>query len=174
VFYIHGGNFSTGSGSVTFYDGGNLASRGDVVVVNINYRLTTLGFLALNDGVTNGNYGFADQIVALDWVQANIRSFGGDPDKITVMGQSAGASAVRALLASPKSIGKFAAAIPQSNAGGSNIAFIDSLYHTIPEEVKISGNPILIATGCINATSHLECLRAYDAQALVELSTVAK
>ena len=174
MFNIHGGNFSAGSGSDTSYDGGNLASRGDVVVVAINYRLTTLGFLALDDGVTNGNYGFADQIVALDWVQANIHNFGGNSDRITIMGQSAGASSVRALLASPKSIGKFAAAIPQSNVGGSNIASLDSLYYTIPEEVSISGNPILAATGCINATSHLDCLRAYDAQALAELSTVAK
>jgi carboxylesterase type B len=174
MFNIHGGNFSAGSGSDSSYDGGNLASRGDVVVVTINYRLTTLGFFALDDGVTNGNFGFADQIIALEWVQANIRDFGGDPDKITIMGQSAGAAAVRALLASPKSIGKFVAAIPQSNPGGSNIASADSVYYTIPEEVSISGTPILTATGCINATSHLDCLRAYDAQALVELSTVAK
>jgi carboxylesterase type B len=174
MFNIHGGNFSSGSGSDSSYDGGNLASRGDVVVVTINYRLTTLGFLALGDGVTNGNYGFADQIGALGWVQANIRDFGGDPDRITVMGQSAGASSVRALLASPKSIGRFAAAIPQSNVGGSNIASLDSLYYTIPEEVSISANPILTATGCMNATSPLDCLRAYDAQALADLSIVTK
>jgi len=174
MFNIHGGGLTTGTGSDTSYDGGNLASRGDIVVVTINYRLTTLGFLALNDGITNGNYGFADQIVALDWVRANIHDFGGDPDRITVMGQSAGASSVRALLASPKSIGKFAAALPQSNVGGSNIESVMSRYYTIQEEVSIAANPILVATGCINATSHIDCLRAYDAQALAELSTVAR
>jgi carboxylesterase type B len=174
MFNIHGGGLTTGTGSDTSYDGGNLASRGDVVVVTINYRLTTLGFLALNDGITNGNYGFADQIVALDWVRANIHDFGGNPDRITVMGQSAGASSVRALLASPKSIGKFAAALPQSNVGGSNIESVMSRYYTIQEEVSIAANPILVATGCINATSHIDCLRAYDAQALAELSTVAR
>jgi carboxylesterase type B len=174
MFNIHGGNLTSGSGSDSSYDGGNLASRGDVVAVTINYRLTTLGFLALDDGVPNGNYGLADQIVALDWVRANIHDFGGDPDRITVMGQSAGASSVRALLGSPQSIGKFAAAIPQSNVGGSNMASVMSTYYTIPEEVSEAGNPILAATGCINATSHLDCLRSYDAQALAELSTIAK
>jgi carboxylesterase type B len=107
MFWIHGGAYSFGSGSDTHYDGANMASRGDVVVVTINYRLTTLGFLALEDGVTNGNYGMGDQITALDWVRTNIRDFGGNPDRITIFGQSAGAASVRAMMASPKALGKF-------------------------------------------------------------------
>ena len=106
MFWIHGGAFTGGTANDPTFDGGNIASRGDVVMVAINYRLSTLGFLALDDGVTKGNFGFADQINALDWVRNNIQDFGGDPDRITIFGQSAGAASVRAMLASPKSIGK--------------------------------------------------------------------
>jgi carboxylesterase type B len=74
MFWIHGGAFTGGSGSS--YDGSALVSRGDVVVVTINYRLATLGFLALTDGVTNGNYGLGDQVTALDWVIKHIADFG--------------------------------------------------------------------------------------------------
>lgn len=75
-----------------------MASRGDVVVVTINYRLSTIGFLALEDGKTKGNFGLADQIAALEWVGEYITAFGGDPKRITIFGQSAGAASVRALL----------------------------------------------------------------------------
>ncbi len=82
-----------------------------VIMVAINYRLTTLGFLALDDGVTKGNYGFADQINALEWILKNIQDFVGDPNRITIFGQSAGDGSVRGMLASPKSNGKFGSAI---------------------------------------------------------------
>lgn len=72
MVWIHGGGFTSGSGSDTTFDGGNMASRGDVVVVTINYRLSTLGFLALKDTPFKGNYGIADQITALDWIRAHI------------------------------------------------------------------------------------------------------
>lgn len=72
MVWIHGGGFTSGSGSDTTFDGGNMASRGDVVVVTINYRLSTLGFLALKDTPIKGNYGIADQITALDWIRAHI------------------------------------------------------------------------------------------------------
>jgi carboxylesterase type B len=87
MFWIHGGAFTGGFNGDATFDGGNIVSRGDVLLVSINYRLATLGFLALDDGVTNGNYGLADQITALDWVRAHIADFGGDPDKITIFGQ---------------------------------------------------------------------------------------
>jgi hypothetical protein len=74
VLWIHGGGFTGGTGSDPTFDGGNMASRGDVVVVTINYRLTTLGFLAIPGTNITGNYGIADQITALQWVQANIQS----------------------------------------------------------------------------------------------------
>ncbi|KAK5138209.1 hypothetical protein LTR08_004905 [Meristemomyces frigidus] len=174
MFWIHGGAFTSGTGSDPTFDGGSLVSRGDVVVVTINYRLGTLGFLALEDGVTNGNYGLADQIIALDWLHAHITAFGGDPSRITILGQSAGAASVRALLASPKAIGKYAAAIPQSNLAGSNYATTYSEYYTISEEVAVAATPILNATGCLNATSQVDCLRGVNPFVLANMTTVAR
>lgn len=173
-FWIHGGAFTGGTGNDPTFDGGNLASRGDVVVVAINYRLSTLGFLALDDGATNGNYGLADQISALDWVRKNIQDFGGDPDRITIFGQSAGAGSVRALLASPKAAGKFAGAIPVSNLGGINYGTTYSKYYTIEEEVEVAGRAILNATNCTDAASQVDCLRAIPAGTLAGLGTVAR
>ncbi|EKG10361.1 Carboxylesterase type B [Macrophomina phaseolina MS6] len=174
MFWIHGGAFTGGTGSDPTFDGGNLASRGDVVVVAINYRLSTLGFLALDDGELNGNYGLADQIVALDWVHAHIKDFGGDPERITIFGQSAGAASVRALLASPKAIGKYRAAIPQSNLAGSNYATTYSQYYTIEQEVAVVANQILNETGCAETSDQVRCLRDYDAFELVGLTDVAR
>ncbi|TAQ85351.1 hypothetical protein B7494_g6314 [Chlorociboria aeruginascens] len=174
MFWIHGGAFTGGTGSDPTFDGGNLASRGDVVLVTINYRLSTLGFLALNDGITNGNYGLADQINALEWVRKNIRDFGGDPNRITIFGQSAGAASVRALLGSPKAEGKFAAAIPQSNLGGVGYATTYSSYLTIEEEVALAGEGVLAATNCTNASSQVECLRAIPASTIQNLETEAR
>ncbi|KAI1804417.1 cholinesterase [Daldinia bambusicola] len=166
MFWIHGGALLTGAASDPTFDGGNLASRGDVVVVTVGYRLTTLGFLALNDGVTNGNFGLADQINALEWVRKNIKDFGGDPDKITIFGQSAGAGSVHALIASPKSIGKFAGAIPASNLASNDPSQGYTRFYTIEEEVEAFGNTILKETGCANATSQVDCLRSISPHVL--------
>ncbi len=175
MFWIHGGAFTGGTGSDSTFEGSALASRGDVVLVTINYRLSTLGFLALNDGKTNGNFGIADQIAALDWVRDNIAAFGGDKDRITIFGQSAGAASVRALMGSPKAIGKYAAAVPMSNLAGANYATTYSLYYTIPQEVSLVADPIIAAVGC-NSTGAdvLACLRATDPHTLVNLGTVAR
>jgi carboxylesterase type B len=173
MFWIHGGAFISGTGSDTTFDGANLASRGDVVVVTINYRLGTLGFLALDDGKTKGNYGLADQITALDWVRRNIKDFGGDPNQITIFGQSAGAGSVRALLASPKARGKFAGAIMQSNLGGVT-GTTYSKYYTIEQEMEVAGNAILSETNCTYAASQLECLRAVPATTISTLGDTAR
>jgi len=174
LFWIHGGAFTGGTGSDPTFDGGAMASRGDVVVVTINYRLTTLGFLALDDGVTNGNFGLADQITALDWVQAHIKNFGGDPARVTIFGQSAGAASVRALLGSPQAIGKYAAAIPMSNLAGLDYATTYSLYYNISEEVSLVADPILNATGCLNTPSQVECIRGINPYVLANLTNVAR
>ncbi|KAK2749879.1 hypothetical protein FQN57_005295 [Myotisia sp. PD_48] len=165
--------FGYGSGGDLSNDGTFVASRGDVVVVTINYRLGSLGFLALNDGVTKGNYGLADQITALDWVREHIKDFGGDPDNITVFGQSAGGASVHAYLQSPKAIGKFAAGIQQSHLGGLNYATTYSQYLTIPEQVRLI-TPLLNSTGCLNAESQVECLRKVDAVALSNPMSAAR
>ncbi|MGD0189962.1 MAG: carboxylesterase/lipase family protein [Rhizomicrobium sp.] len=121
MVWIHGGAFAIGAGSQSTYDGRHLASR-DVVVVTINYRLGAFGFLALRDTaganeLGTGAEGLGDQILALDWVKANIAAFGGDPDNVTIFGESAGGMSVNALLASPAARGLFHKAIPQSGAG---------------------------------------------------------
>ncbi|KAH9947522.1 carboxylesterase from carbohydrate esterase [Amylocystis lapponica] len=172
MFWIHGGAFDSGTGADPTFAGGNMASRGDIVVVTMNYRLSTLGFLALSDGKTNGNFGIADQIAALDWVRDHISAFGGDPERITIAGQSAGAAAVRALLGSPEAIGKYAAAIPMSNLAGRDFAATYSSYYSIAEEVDTVVQPILEEIGC-NITEALACLTAYEAFDLVNLTNIA-
>jgi carboxylesterase type B len=174
MFWIHGGAFTSGTGNDPTMDGANIVSRGDVVLVTINYRLGSFGFLALDDGVTKGNYGFADQINALDWVRRNIQDFGGDPNRITVFGQSAGAGSVRAMLASPEAEGKFKGAIPQSNLGGGGYGTTYSQYLTIDEEVAVVANAILADTNCTTARSKVDCLRAIPANTLANLPDVAR
>ena len=144
-----------------------------MVVVTINYRLNTLGFLALPDGETNGNYGFADQLVALDWVREHIQDFGGDPDRITVFGQSAGAASVRPMLASPRAHGKYAAVISMSNLGGYNYGKTYSQYLTIEEEYELAVKPLLKAVNCSDARNELECLKGVDASVFPSLDPSA-
>ncbi len=112
MFYIHGGAYAIGSGSRPRLYGGNLAERGDVVVVTIQYRLGPLGFLYM-EGIPS-NLGLKDQICALEWVKKNISAFGGDPDNITIFGQSAGSISVSYLLVMPEAEGLFHNAIAQS------------------------------------------------------------
>lgn len=119
LFWIHGGGFHFGAGSEPLYDGGPLTERGDVVVVTINYRLGALGFLHLPDADRKrldapANLGCLDQIAALRWVRDNITGFGGDPDNVTVMGESAGAYSVATLLGMPAAFGLFRRAVAQS------------------------------------------------------------
>lgn len=171
MVWIHGGGFVTGTGSDNTFDGGSLASRGDVVIVTINYRLSTLGFLALADGSTNGNYGLADQVTALDWVIANIADFGGDASRLTIFGQSAGAGSIRALMATPQAVGKFAAAIPQSNLGGLSYGTPYSEYYSIVQEAELFGDAIVAEANCTNATSQVDCLRQLPAFTLLTLPT---
>ena len=113
LFYIYGGGFNEGSGAVAVYNGVNLAKKG-LIVVNLNYRVGSLGLLAhpeltAEQKGASGNYGIQDQIAALQWVRDNIKAFGGDPSKVTLAGQSAGAMSEQALLVSPIAKGLFRA-----------------------------------------------------------------
>lgn len=127
LLFLHGGGLTEGSGSIAAYDGEALAKKG-LVVVTMNYRLGVLGFLAHpaltseSGGTASGNYGLLDQIAALQWIQKNIAAFGGDPGNVTIAGQSAGASSVHALTASPLAKGLFHRAIAES---GSSVAAAD-------------------------------------------------
>ncbi len=121
MVWIHGGGFTAGQGAYTTGDGANLAREQEVIVVAMNYRLGVFGFLAhpaLSEEDPeypgSGNYGLLDQVAALQWVRENIAQFGGDPDNVTLIGQSAGAVSVCAQLVSPKAAGLFHRAIIMS------------------------------------------------------------
>jgi para-nitrobenzyl esterase len=119
IVWIYGGGLSSGSANCDIYDGEEMAKKG-VVFVSINYRVGVLGFMAHPElsresgNNASGNYGFLDQIAALKWVQKNIAAFGGNPNNVTIAGQSAGAFSVNAMIASPLAKGLFHKAIPQS------------------------------------------------------------
>ncbi|WP_433684061.1 carboxylesterase/lipase family protein [Nocardia sp. CA-119907] len=117
LVWIHGGSFTSGSGDIYGADPLIAHGDGDLIVVTINYRLGALGFLAasaLDDGSGAGNYGYLDQQAALRWVRRNIAAFGGDPEQVTLAGESAGAGSVCTQLAAPSSHGLFRAAIRES------------------------------------------------------------
>lgn len=123
MVYIHGGAFTLGSASDPWYDGTSFAVRHNIVVVSLNYRLGILGFVSLKDlaGAEAGytaNCGLLDQIAALQWVRDNIEAFGGNPGQVTVMGESAGAMSIGALLGMPAAHRLFQRAILQSGAAG--------------------------------------------------------
>jgi para-nitrobenzyl esterase len=126
MVWIHGGAFSIGSGSSPMYEGSVLARRNDVVVVTVNYRLNLLGFLNLKEATggripATGNEGLLDQVAALKWVQEHIAAFGGDPDNVTIMGESAGSMSIACLLTMPVSKGLYHKAILESGVGNTTI-----------------------------------------------------
>jgi len=117
LVWLPGGAFLKGAGSQDLYDGSTLAGRGDVVVVTANYRLGVFGFLGLDDERFAANAGLLDQVAVLEWVADHAAAFGGDPGNVTLMGESAGAMSVAALMTSPRAAGRFQRAVAQSGAG---------------------------------------------------------
>lgn len=147
MVWIHGGGFVNGAGSVGTYNGKFIVPRGDIVLVTINYRLGAFGFLNLHDASGGklpgtGAEGLADQIIALEWVKQNISAFGGDPNNITIFGESAGGMSVGALLAAPSARGLFHKAIAQSGASDIGYARDTSakVAHHVLEKIG-SGDP---------------------------------
>ncbi|EPS37963.1 hypothetical protein H072_8317 [Dactylellina haptotyla CBS 200.50] len=182
-FWIHGGGFTGGTGNDPGSDGGNLASREDVVTVNINYRLSTLGFLAIPGTDIKGNYGISDMVAALKWTIDNIVAFGGDPTRIVINGESAGGGSTRVLLGSPPAIDLFQGAISMSNLGfgyalgiGYSYANSYSDYLTIQGSYNIAGQQIFSALGCTQSSldEQIACLETKDPLAIVTASTVAR
>jgi len=139
MVFLYGGAFGKIAGSMSLYNGTALAENG-VVVVTPNYRVGALGFLAHpeldNESAHNssGNYGLLDQIAALEWVQRNIGSFGGDPSKVTIFGQSAGGESILIHLANPKTKGLYQQAIIESGTFWTNGAEIDALNSKVDAE----------------------------------------
>ncbi|CAG8408559.1 unnamed protein product, partial [Penicillium salamii] len=164
--YLYGGAFTKGSAAMIDYDGGNFASRSDVVVVTLNYRVGALGFLSTGKKTT-GSYGIQDQIMALKWVKEHIAAFGGNASHVTVFGQSAGGQSAVALLSSTAAKGLFTAALVQS-APLDLPWFPRRLYsdYIAPEVGK--------AVGCNNTqseSSFLKCLRSVPASRYLDNST---
>jgi para-nitrobenzyl esterase len=121
MVWIHGGAFIIGAGSQPVYNGHSLATRGNTVIVTLNYRLGAFGFMNLKEITAGkipatGNEGLLDQVAALQWVRDNISSFGGDPDNITVFGESAGGMSIGCLMAMPAAQGFFQKAVLESGA----------------------------------------------------------
>ncbi|MBI2898017.1 MAG: carboxylesterase family protein [Deltaproteobacteria bacterium] len=166
MVWIHGGGWEQGTGGDPAFDGQNLSERGGVLVVTLNYRLGPLGWLALPelsaedpDHPASGDWGLEDQRAALEWVQRNIAAFGGDPDNVTLFGESAGGFNTCLHLVSPPSQGLFARAIMQS--GSCSWAF------RTPESAEAVGADLVTRLGC-EGEGVLACLRAADVEALLE------
>jgi para-nitrobenzyl esterase len=178
MVWIHGGGLVQGSSSQKVndrltYDGRVFAERFGVVVVTINYRLAQLGFLAhpalsaedIEHNVS-GNYGLLDQIFALRWVQKNIQNFGGDPQNVTIFGESAGGKSVCALLASPLAAGLFQRAIIQSGGCPSNLRKLRGSSGR--ESAEAQGERFARAIGCADAPDVLACLRSKSVQEILQ------
>jgi para-nitrobenzyl esterase len=154
------GSASQITGEQPLYDGAALSAAGNAVVVTLDYRLGALGFLALTSlaaesaHASSGNYGLLDQIAALEWVQRNIQGFGGDPDRVLVFGESAGAVDTCALVSSPLAAGLFSAALMQSGACA-------AATHSDRQE---EGAVLVTSAGCGDAPDELACLRALSAE----------
>ncbi|GBO31749.1 Acetylcholinesterase-1 [Araneus ventricosus] len=136
LFWIHGGGFVYGSSRLDLYDASALALHGNVVVVIINYRLGVLGFLTSNTTDAPGNIGMYDMLTALQWVNNNIESFGGDKERITLIGESAGSMSISLFCVSPLTKGLFSKAIMES---GTTIALtLNQLKHNLGFSQKVA------------------------------------
>ncbi len=164
AFWIHGGAFLGGYGSEITFDGEEYTRRG-VILVTINYRCNIFGFfsckeLSAEQGGTSGNYGILDQIAALRWVHENIEAFGGDPDNVTIFGQSAGAMSVQTLVSSPLTEGLIRRAIMQS-AGSYNTGINRDRFQAPAED---GGDDLMKGMG----VSSIAELRAMPAEELLK------
>eukprot|EP00759_Apiculatamorpha_spiralis_P003100 PhF_6_TR11518/c0_g1_i1/m.18435 len=161
MVFVHGGTYVTGSAMFPFYDGALFVTNTDVILVTINYRLGALGGLYTGTSNIHGNYQTKDQRLAFQWVQDNIYSFGGDPSRVTIFGESAGAYSVVVHYVSPPSYGLFQNMISESPP---MISAAQS-----PQSALLLANAVLRCLGCPNTTnpSHVSCLMAADANAIV-------
>lgn len=170
--WIHGGSHVAGSGSTELYQSDRLVENG-IVLVTINYRLGAFGYLAHPtlteaDG-TSGNYGLLDQIAALRWVQENISLFGGDPSRVTVAGESAGAQSISELMASPRSQGLFQQAILQSGVSAhTSIHLTDERLSGIRSAEEVGAE---FLDGLAPKDNSADTLRKIDASEILQRAT---
>ncbi len=165
LVWIHGGSNTSGSPTELPYDGTNITGKG-VVVVSFNYRLNVFGFLAHpaltaeSEHGSSGNYGLLDQIAALQWIQGNIAAFGGDPERVTLFGESAGATNIAYLMSSPLASGLFHRALMQS--GG----YAVSEFRTLTD-LEAMGEGLARVLEIDESTDVLAALRAMDPEDLL-------
>ena len=165
MVFFYGGAFVDGEGSI--YDPSNMAIQGDVIVVTVNYRLGILGYMASSAlsaqsaNQVSGNYGFEDQLFALQWVRQNIGAFGGNSRDVTIFGESAGGFSVCAAIVSPKGAGLFQRAITESGPCGEPLPSLAG--------AQASGDAIVSALGCAESSdaASVACLRSASASAIL-------
>jgi para-nitrobenzyl esterase len=173
MVWIHGGAFNFGSASQPEYYGKNLAQKG-VVVITINYRLGPLGFLVHpllaqeSPQGSSGNYGLLDQIAALKWVRKNSAAFGGDPGRVTIFGQSAGARSVSLQMISPLSAGLFHRAIAESGGPIIGSEYLSPSFNGNMANVSKMGQQLASRLDCDKATDVIAAMRAKPAQEIVK------
>ncbi|XP_071490022.1 cholinesterase-like [Diadema antillarum] len=167
MVWIHDGAFTTGTAMTYSYYGLPLVAVGDVIIVTINYRLAIFAQFSTEDDAAPGNFGMLDQVAALEWVYNNIEAFGGDKDKITIFGESAGSASVSFHLLSKLSRPYFSQAIMQSGTAFSNWAFRDD-----PEREQRLSTALGTAMRCNTSTSEnlVACLRTKDPYRLLEVA----
>jgi para-nitrobenzyl esterase len=170
MVWIHGGAYLNGTGAAEWFDGTSFASRHDVVLVTINYRLAIFGYLHLAalspQEVGSGNCGLLDQIAALQWVADNIASFGGNPGNVTVFGESAGAMSVGVLLGTPAAAGLFHRAILQSGAAANVTSAEDATAVAVAVLAALNLSPDEDGVSRLRELPAAEIMGAYGAVAV--------
>jgi len=173
LVYIHGGGYTTGASNDPVLGGANLAARGPAVVVTLNYRLGQLGFLAHpaltaeDPNGSSGNFGLLDMLAGLAWVRTDIAGFGGDPDNVTVVGESAGSLAVCTLAASPLAAGLFHRIIGQSGACRFVVTPLHDGAAGALESAESLGRGFASELGCSDAPDVVACLRGKPASDVI-------
>ncbi len=171
MVWIYGGGFYSGTTTLNLYDGKILAAENNIIVVSIGYRVGVLGFLALGDAAAPGNAGLFDQLMGLEWVQHNIAHFGGDPQNVTIFGESAGSVSVSLHLLSPLSRSKFQRAIMQS--GVANMPWATVTMEEGKRRSMELATDILDCPDTDNMEQIVECLRAVPPQILSDKQFVS-
>lgn len=170
MVFFHGGGLTTGTGSSTTYNHPTLPNKG-VVLVTVNSRLGPMGYLAhpalsAESGSGSGNYGTLDLKASLDWVQANIGAFGGDPDNVTIFGESGGGSKVISQMATPLASGLFDRAIVESGS-----ALVDAQRVTLLKDAEATGQKLVAALGVKEDAGTLAALRALPWEKVIETAS---
>ncbi|XP_069125654.1 carboxylesterase 1C-like [Argopecten irradians] len=165
MLYIHGGSYVEGTGM--FYDGSYLSIHGDQIIVTINYRLGIWGFLTTADSHCPGNFGLWDQRLAIQWTKNNIQAFGGDPDLITIFGESAGGFSVGIHSISPINKGLFKRAMSHSGTANSFFAVAEKSFAKLSQ---VGTGILLKCLDVENSVKFLECMRAKSSEELLDAS----